>query len=115
VKYTRIFTGTDNISHFEDVEVDFKAGSGTTQSVPWAVKGGSFGQQPAEYVQDWHPVPRRQFVITLSGEVEIVVSDGETRRFGPGSVFLAEDTTGKGHITRGAGSLRVSFAVPLAD
>jgi hypothetical protein len=30
-------------------------------------------------------------------------ADGETRRFGPGSVFLAEDTTGKGHQTRAVG------------
>jgi hypothetical protein len=30
----------------------------------------------------------------------VEVSDGEKRVFGPGSVLLVEDTTGKGHITR---------------
>jgi hypothetical protein len=32
--------------------------------------------------------------------MEITTSDGETRRFGPGSLCLLDDTTGKGHNTR---------------
>jgi quercetin dioxygenase-like cupin family protein len=55
-------------------------------------------------VLDWHPAPRRQFVITLTGEVEYEIGDGTRRRFGPGSIFLAEDLTGQGHIARGVGS-----------
>jgi hypothetical protein len=39
-------------------------------------------------------------VITLSGQGEIEISDGAKRRFGPGAVMLADDTTGRGHITR---------------
>ena len=49
---------------------------------------------------DWYNATRKQFVITLRGEVEIEVSDGEVRRFGPGSVLLAEDIDGRGHKTR---------------
>ena len=52
------------------------------------------------YTSDWHPAPRRQFVVLLTGAVEVTVSDGETRPFGPGSVFLVEDTAGAGHRTR---------------
>ena len=38
--------------------------------------------------------------------MELTVSDGETRQFGPGSVFLVEDTagTGTGHQSRAVGS-----------
>src|SRR5215468_8213673 len=36
----------------------------------------------------------------LSGTVEVTASDGEFRRFGPGSLLLLEDTHGKGHSTR---------------
>lgn len=115
MKYVRIYTGPDNLSHFEDVEVDFKPGATSSQAEPWAAKTLSFGYQPPEYNMDWHPAPRRQFVITISGEVEIVASGGEVRRFGPGSVFLAEDTTGKGHTIRCLGTERFSIAVPLAD
>jgi len=39
-------------------------------------------------------------VLWLTGEVEFETSDGDIRRLPPGSVVLAEDTTGKGHITR---------------
>jgi hypothetical protein len=51
----------------------------------------------------YHPVPRRQYVITLCGQVEIETGDGTIRRFGPGDVMLAEDTIGHGHITRVVG------------
>ncbi|MGH2651890.1 MAG: cupin domain-containing protein, partial [Actinomycetota bacterium] len=63
-----------------------------------------FLRMDAGYARDWHPAPRRQFVFVSKGEVELRVSDGEVRRFGTGSVVLAEDTTGKGHQTRAAGA-----------
>jgi len=82
-----------------------------------AAKGVIFREtNGAQYFVDWHNAPRRQFVINLAGEVEITVSDGEQRRFGPGTILLAEDVTGKGHISRGVGdSDRLSIFVPLAD
>jgi hypothetical protein len=38
--------------------------------------------------------------VTLSGEAEIEISDGTKRRFGAGAIMLADDTSGRGHITR---------------
>ncbi|MDA1175004.1 MAG: hypothetical protein O2826_10890, partial [Chloroflexi bacterium] len=59
---------------------------------------------------------RHQFVITLSGEVEIGLADGTVHRYGPGHVNLAEDVTGKGHTTRVVGDVpRVRATVQLAD
>ena len=49
---------------------------------------------------DWHNPPQRLLVLWLTGEVEIETSDGDVRRLPAGGVMLAEDTTGKGHITR---------------
>ncbi|MFW9925434.1 MAG: hypothetical protein ACFFDM_01575, partial [Candidatus Thorarchaeota archaeon] len=49
---------------------------------------------------DWHPTPKRQMFVYISGKMEAQVSDGEVRIFGPGSVTLVEDTTGKGHKSR---------------
>jgi hypothetical protein len=116
MNYPRIYTGPDNISHFEDVEFDFTPGPTSAQASPMAAKTIMFGHQPSGLELDWHPAPRRQFVVVLEGEVEIEASDGEVRRFGPGMVFLADDTTGKGHILRGAGSGERNIAlVPLAD
>ena len=39
-------------------------------------------------------------MLYLSGQMEVETSDGEVRRFGPGSATLIEDTTGKGHRSR---------------
>jgi quercetin dioxygenase-like cupin family protein len=116
MQYPRIYTGPDKISHFEQVELELDQGSVSAQSSPVAAQNIMFGHQPGGLELDWHPAPRRQFVIVLDGEIEIEASDGEVRRFGPGMIFLADDTTGKGHILRGVGSSERHIAlVPLAD
>lgn len=59
-------------------------------------------------------MPKRQYGITLSGHVEIETGDGTIRRFGPGDVMLAEDTTGRGHLTRVVGGhTRHCVFIPL--
>jgi len=50
--------------------------------------------------QDWHVVPNRQIVIVLTGLLEVQTADGQTRRWGPGGMFMADDPKGKGHQTR---------------
>jgi hypothetical protein len=118
MKYTRIYADASGETHLEDVEPPMKdAGNASTMSDLMAAKGVIFRETSSEeYFIDWHNAPRRQFVVNLSGAVEITVSDGEKRRFGPGSILLAEDVTGKGHISRGIGkSERRSLFVPLAE
>lgn len=62
-----------------------------------------------------HPAPRRQFVIILSGHLEIGLGDGSTHVFGPGDARLVEDTTGQGHTTRVQGNERcLTATIPLA-
>ena len=58
-----------------------------------------FGSRPPGVLQDWHPAPQRQFVVILSGQLEIGFEDGSKKIFGPGDARLVEDTTGKGHTT----------------
>lgn len=115
MEYFRIFAGPDGESHFEDVKIDLTPGGGASdlsQMIP--AQGVIFRRSSADQYIDWHNAPRRQFVITLSGEAEVEASDGEVRRIGPGTVMLAEDLTGKGHITRGVGTAeRLSIFVPL--
>ena len=70
---------------------------------------------PGAFV-DWHNAPRRQYVITLAGGVEIGLGNGSLHRFGPGEGILAEDLMGKGHTTRAVGDEpRVMMIVPLKD
>ena len=117
MKYFRIYADENGESHFEDVEVKVSPSGGSSdlsETIP--ATGIIFRRSPADQYVDWHPAPRRQFVITLSGEAEVEASDGEVRHIGPGTVMLAEDLTGKGHITRGVGTAeRLSIFVPLAD
>ncbi len=47
-----------------------------------------------------HPAPRRQWALMLRGAIEVEVTDGTRRTFGPGDLLRAEDTDGTGHITR---------------
>ena len=55
---------------------------------------------PAGWNSPPHPAPTCQWVIIIRGTVEVRVTDGDVRRFGPGTVVQLEDTTGTGHATR---------------
>ena len=78
--------------------------------------GVIFTRMAAGASVDWHNAPRRQYVITLAGGVEIGLGDGSLHRFGPGEGILAEDLTGKGHTTRAVGDgPRVMMIIPLKD
>ena len=117
MKVLRIYTGDDGESHFEDIELDMKAGQFSgVYSDPVAVKSVIFRETSGDYNLDFHNAPRRQFVINLRGSVEIETGLGEKRVLGAGDILLAEDTTGRGHISRAVnGEPRESIFLPLAD
>ena len=105
MKITRLYTGSDGESHFEDIEIPLEdSGDIGKMSQFQDATGIIFRETGPDYDYDWHTVPRRQYVITLSGGVDIEVGDGTTRRFGPGDILLAEDTTGRGHRSRAVNS-----------
>ncbi len=115
MKITRIYTGDDDESHFEDLELrlEDRGAVGRISSLERAT-GIVFRETDGSYDLDFHNAPRRQYVINLDGKVEIEIGDGTKRVFGPGAVFLAEDTTGRGHISRAVGGQpRRSIFVPL--
>jgi quercetin dioxygenase-like cupin family protein len=56
-----------------------------------------------------HNAPQPYVCIILSGEGEVVTSDGEARRFHPGDVLFCNDLTGKGHVTRAITDLILAF------
>jgi len=113
---TRLFTGPDNQTHAEEVEVKFTAGSPNEAFNMGQVTGAELHRGAAGRVSDWHRGPRRQYVITLSGQGELEVAGGKKISVGPGHIELIEDTTGKGHITRVVGpEERVTLQLPLAN
>jgi hypothetical protein len=100
----RIFTGPDGQTHFEDVTVELEdfGPAGRISSV-WRGRGVQFREVDGDYQLDFHTAPRRQLVVNLTGSVEIESGTGEKRLLGPGSILLAEDRTGQGHISRSVG------------
>jgi hypothetical protein len=130
MQYVRLYSGPDGESHFEDVKVEMEAMTTVTgvsisewRSMPI---GEAFRLNRIDPNSDdvaspssgewgpWHPEPRPEFVVWLAGEVEIEVGGGEVRRFGPGRMLLAEDTTGKGHRNRRLSAEMRSIFIPLA-
>ncbi len=116
VRVTRIFTGPDGRTRAEEFEIPMKprnAGSDLSASV--AVTSLQVRRTNPDYFYDWHPAPRRQLVVTLSGESEIELDGGKKLRLGPGHILLAEDTTGQGHISRALKGDRIALDIGLAD
>lgn len=112
-----LFTDEQGESHFRDIDVEWveetRAGK-LSQRLP--ASGIIFRQVPPDYDLDWHPAPRRQYIINLDAGVEITASDGESRIIGAGEVLLVEDTSGKGHLSKALnGQLRHCIFVPIED
>ena len=88
-------------SHFRDIEVEWAEQINfSRQSKRLPATGIIFRETSPDYDLDWHPAPRRQYIINLDAGVQITASDGETRVIGAGEVMLVEDTTGKGHLSK---------------
>ena len=99
---TRLYTGIDEQSHFQDLNLD-------TFPAEWSLRlqnakinftrRGSAGLP----VDSWQNAERSQYLILLSGQMEVTVGDGTSRVLNVGDVMLAEDLTGQGHIIRSLG------------
>jgi hypothetical protein len=116
MKITRLYTGSDQKSYFEEIELEFGGDQKilTTESRP--AKMAVFRCVPPGTVLDRHPAPRRQYLVTMSGSWEIEASNGARKVFKAGDVMLADDITGEGHISRVLGNEpHIFMTVPLAD
>jgi quercetin dioxygenase-like cupin family protein len=110
--FLRVFTGPDGKSHVEEISL----GSHPQLKEVQEVETIAFRKMEPGTEMDYHNAPRRQFVITLAGEMEIGLEDGSWHKLGAGDVLLAEDLTGKGHKLRvTSNGPRISAAIPLKD
>ena len=115
MKITRLYADEKGESHFQDVEVEFEAPTPSGRvSARQKATGIIFREVPPDYDLDWHPAPRRQYIINLDTGVQLTASDGESRRIKAGEVVLVEDTWGKGHLSKAVdGKLRHCIFVPI--
>src|SRR5262249_19118688 len=102
-------------SHFRDIEVEWAGGRHMSRlSKRRPATGIIFRETRGDYDLDWHPAPRRQYIINLDAGVQITASDGEARVIGAGEVILVEDVHGKGHLSKSiGGKMRHSIFVPI--
>jgi hypothetical protein len=94
MKFYRLFTGPDGQSHFEPLDTGVQS---ELLNVTRPATGLLLRNDFAPHIVNFHTAPRRRWVITLSGHVDIGLGDGTAMSFYPGDLFLAEDTSGQGH------------------
>jgi len=116
--YTQVVGTDDGESAFEDAELHLD-GQQAADGVP-PIFVGALGPAHgvafvrfAAFPDEPHPAFEPQWVVVLRGVVEVEVSDGTSRRFGPGDLVFAGDTAGRGHVTRVVGDSPVeALSIP---
>ena len=120
VTVTRLYTGSDGETHAQEI-TDLKlipdaARSGLEASEIIKVTGLQFARTSPGWIREWHTAERHQYIITLSGRGEIELAGGRKIALEPGRIILAEDATGKGHISRTLGTEdRIALNIQLAE
>ena len=119
IRYHRIYADAQGNSHFATDSIEQSSVKAAPPAAPFYVSGDHpatkyrFYTFEPGWIGDWHQAPTRQFLALMSGTVEMETTDGEVRHFAPGDLVLLEDTTGRGHVTRNAGSgYAMYFVVP---
>ncbi len=122
LSYIRVFTGEDGLTHFATDVLALELKDFAPPAPPLAMSSRipasdiAFGVLQSGWYGDWHPAPRRQFAVMLSGLLEIETGDGEVRQFGAGSFFIVEDLAGQGHRSRVVGEETVTVVlVPVPE
>lgn len=110
-----LYEDEDGESHFRDIEIEWAEERGASKyAARLPATGIIFRETSGDYDLDWHPAPRRQYIINLDAGAKLTASDGESRVIAAGEVVLVEDVSGKGHLSQSVGGqLRHSIFVPI--
>ena len=77
MKIHNLYTDEDGESHFRDIEIEWEEERNFSKySARMPANGIIFRETSGDYDLDWHPAPRRQYVINLDAGVEVTASDG---------------------------------------
>ena len=113
MRVVRIYSKPSGESAIEVREVPM---SGPRPTSATFQPGALFCRETQEgFVQDLHNAPRRQLIFLTSGILELESSEGQRYTCRPGDLIFAEDTAGKGHITRSLRDTRGFVHVAMAD
>ena len=93
-------------SAFEEIDVAFsdpfvdEFGNTYHLSRTFGALDAVFVELPDGLDQGWHNAPTRQLVMVLSGTIEVETTQGDKRRWQQGGAFIADDVSGRGHLTK---------------
>ena len=116
MNFIRLYSDQSGESHFESLDLEFESVDFAPPAPPLdmahlgQVESCSLLKAPAGWYGDCHPAPFRQLHFYLAGALEVETSDGKNVRVGAGDIALVEDTGGKGHRSRVAGTEDVVIA-----
>ena len=72
-----LYVDADGETHFRDIEIEWKhEGRGGKTSATLPATGIIFRETPGTYDYEWHPAPRRQYIINLDAGVLAVTAPG---------------------------------------
>lgn len=115
VSYLRTYDGADGKSETERRELPYRhvGPSGyATDEIP--ITRFQFVLAPANLDYAWHRAPQRQFVIPITGGMEVENGQRERHKVMPGEIYVGKDVTGQGHVTRAVdGKERLSIFAHL--
>jgi len=77
------------------------------------ITGFQYVVAPATLAYDWHQAPQKQYVLPLTGGMEVENGKGSRHTVRPGDIYRGEDTHGRGHITRALNGERFSIFAHL--
>jgi uncharacterized cupin superfamily protein len=114
MRVTRMYTGEDEISHFQDLEIPQRTTKMGQISSWFDASNVLFREVEPGLFLDWHLADSRVLIVILTGRIEVTLGE-ETRQFGPGEMVLAEDRDGQGHQTRDIEGPRQSIMIRVPD
>lgn len=94
-----LYTDTDGRARFRDEVQALPEGHALSRlSALQPSQGFQWRQSPVGFRSDFHCTTTPQWLVVLSGCMEIGLQDGSTRQFGPGECFFSNDVLPPGAV-----------------
>jgi hypothetical protein len=109
-----LYTGPDGLTRAEQLPLNQPEGQATAQLIRRTAERVSIGGMAGNGGYGFHVANQPTLLIPIFGSMIIELHDGTTYELQHGDLAIAEDCTGKGHISRAgpAGSFMVSVQLP---
>jgi hypothetical protein len=94
-----LYTDLDGRAKFRDVRLNLTEGSSAASLSPLAQGAGhQFRMSPVGFRSSFHCTSTPQWLVVLSGAMEIGLQDGSSRVFKAGQCFFSNDTLPEGAV-----------------